>query len=147
MYRATYGLCHSREATEDLVQDDQAVAFVDRITPHLAHWLRHALQREQTSAGLADREPDALVLDADGAVCSLTDQARHWLKQSPIDRGTGLELPTGVHCVARNAARSDGTSAAPCASVRLTCGELLIVQGAALQPATARRATHGCGLR
>jgi hypothetical protein len=44
-----------------------------------------------------------IILDEDGTVRSVTDQAQFWLEQFPRDRGTGLQLPVAVHAVARRA--------------------------------------------
>jgi DNA-binding CsgD family transcriptional regulator len=117
---------------------DQEVAFVTRIGAHLAHGLRDALLREQAAAGPADRAPGVIVLDRDGSVRSLTEQARFWLGQFPPDRGTGLELPVAVHAVAMRALTPRPEPAVPpSASVRLTSGQWLTVHAAAL---------HGDGL-
>ena len=65
----------------------QEVAFVTRIGAHLAHGLRDALLREQATAPPAGRAPGVIVLDRDGSVRSLTEQARFWLGQFPPTAG------------------------------------------------------------
>ena len=113
---------------------DEEVAFVARVGEHIAHGLRDALLREAASAAIADHAPGVIVLDRDGSVRSLTDQARFWLEQFPPDRGTGLELPAVVHAVARRALRAaPGPEARRHASLRLSSGGWLTVHAASLQ--------------
>jgi DNA-binding CsgD family transcriptional regulator len=114
---------------------DQEVAFVARIGAHLAHGLRHALLREEAAEGMQDRAPGVIVLDDEGTVRSLTDQARFWLERFPADRGTGLDLPAAVHAVAGRAlaGASSGSLVPPYASVRVTSGEWLTIHAAALE--------------
>jgi DNA-binding CsgD family transcriptional regulator len=113
---------------------DQEVAFVARISAHLAYGLRDALLREVAAAGMADHAPGVIVLGQDGSVRSLTDQARFWLEQFPHDRGTTLDLPGAIHAVASRtvAPGGSGVAAPPSASVRLSSGQWLTVHGAAL---------------
>lgn len=86
---------------------DQEVGFITRIGAYLGHGLREALLRE-TAAGQPDRAPGVIILDKDGSVRSVTDQARFWLEQFPRDHQTGLQLPVAVHAVARRASRRPG---------------------------------------
>jgi DNA-binding NarL/FixJ family response regulator len=113
---------------------DHEVAFVARSAPHIAHGLREAMLREASAAGAADRAPGVIVLDPDGSVRSLTDQASFWLEQFPSDRGTGLELPAVVHAVARRALTPAGSESEsrPHASVQLTSGQWITVHAATL---------------
>jgi DNA-binding CsgD family transcriptional regulator len=113
---------------------DREVAFVARIGAHVGHGLRYALLREAAADGIPDRAPGVIVLDRDGSVRSITDQARLWLERFPADRGTGLELPAAVHAVAGRALASARSPASlpPYATVRLTCGEWLTVHAATL---------------
>jgi DNA-binding CsgD family transcriptional regulator len=119
--------------------NDQEVAFVARVGDHLAHGLREALLREEASAALTDRGPGVIVLDTDGRVRSLTDQARIWLEQIPSDHRTGLELPAVVHAAARRALQSPDSALdpGPCASVRLTSGSWLTIHASPLRPSHA----------
>jgi len=114
---------------------DQEVEFVARVSAHIAQGLRDALLREAACAAAVDRAPGVIVLDAEGSVCSLTEQARFWLEQIPADRGTGLELPAVVHAVARRALHAGHAAQPPTgyASVRLTSGSWLTVHAAPLQ--------------
>jgi DNA-binding CsgD family transcriptional regulator len=114
---------------------DQEVKFVARISEHVGHGLRDALLREQPTACRPDRAPGVIVLDADGSLRSLTEQAKVWLEQFPADRGSGLELPAVVHAVARRtlAATGSGPEARPHASVRLPSGGWLTVHAATLR--------------
>jgi DNA-binding CsgD family transcriptional regulator len=116
---------------------DREVAFVARVGEHIAHGLRDALLREAVTAADADRAPGVIVLDHDGSVRSITDQARFWLEQVPSDRGSGLELPAVVHAVARRALMPSPSDAdgqvRPSASVRLTSGRWLSLHAAKLQ--------------
>jgi DNA-binding CsgD family transcriptional regulator len=75
-----------------------------------------------------------ILLDGDGSVRSLTDQARFWLEQFPHDRGVRLELPAAVHAVANRALRPEhsGPAVAASTSVRLISGQWLTIHGAAL---------------
>jgi DNA-binding CsgD family transcriptional regulator len=113
---------------------DREIAFVARISAHLAHGLRDALLREAAAAGMADHAPGVIVLDRDGSVRSLTEQARFWVGQFPNDRGTSLGLPAAVHAVAGRALAPAGPGPAvpPSATIRMTCGHWLTVHGAAL---------------
>ena len=115
--------------------NDQEIAFVARVGAHLGQGLRDALLREAAAADLTDHAPGVIVLDADGTVRSLTDEARSWLEQFPVDRGSRLELPAVVHAVARRAlsAPDSGPNTRPYANVRLTSGEWLTVHAATLQ--------------
>ena len=117
--------------------DDREVAFVARVSAHIAHGLRDALLREAASAATAERAPGVIVLDADGSVRSLTDRARFWLEQIPSDHRTGLELPAVVHATAIPALRPEGSGSDPGrgASVRLTSGGWLTIHAAPLQTA------------
>jgi DNA-binding CsgD family transcriptional regulator len=78
-----------------------------------------------------------IVLDEDGSVRSLTDQASLWLGQIPRDRDTGLELPAVVHAVARRALDLDAAHPhpEPYASVRLRSGSWLTIHGSVLHSA------------
>ena len=114
---------------------DDEVAFVARIGEHIGHGLRDALLREQATACGPDRAPGVIVLDGDGSVRSLTEQASFWLEQLPADRGSGLELPAVVHAVARRTltAAGSGPEARPHANVRLASGGWLTVDAATLR--------------
>jgi DNA-binding CsgD family transcriptional regulator len=114
---------------------DQELAFVARVGGHIAHGLRDALLRTAAAAGGPDRGPGVIVLDGDGSVRSLTEQARFWLDQLPPDRGSGLELPAVVHAVATRALRgvASGPHTQAYASLRLTSGSWLSVHAATLQ--------------
>jgi DNA-binding CsgD family transcriptional regulator len=114
---------------------DKEIAFIARIGAHLGHGLRDALLREQAAAGMPARAPGVIILGRDGAVRSLTDQARFWLEQFPPDREAGLMLPGAVHAVARRAlASADPGPARPSAAlVRLTSGHWLAIRAAGLR--------------
>ena len=114
---------------------DDEVAFVARIGEHIGHGLRDGLLREQAAACGPDRAPGVIVLDGDGSVRSLTEQASFWLEQFPADRGSGLELPAVVYAVARRTltAAGSGPEARPHASVRLVSGGWLTVHAAVLR--------------
>jgi DNA-binding CsgD family transcriptional regulator len=97
-----------------------------------AYRLRDALLREQAAATPA-RAPGVIVLDRDGTVRSLTDQASFWLEQFQPDRETGLELPAAVHAVAQRAFGGSHQGGLSTAAVRLTSGQWLTVQAASLR--------------
>jgi len=122
---------------------DWELAFVARIGEHVAYGLREAMLREQATATGPDRAPGVIVLDLDGSVRSLTDQARSWLEQLPPDRGSGLELPAVVHAVAKRAlsrVSADGEPR-PSARVRLTSGGWLSLHADTLQTNLAEATT------
>ena len=121
---------------------DPEVAFVTRIGAHIGHGLREALLRE-AAASQPDRAPGVIILDEDGSVCSVTDQARFWLEQFPRDRGTGLQLPVAVHAVARRAVAQvrPGQAVPAYASVRLISGKWLTVHAAPLHTNSPNPAT------
>jgi DNA-binding CsgD family transcriptional regulator len=113
---------------------DGELAFVSRISGHIAEGLREALLREAATAHVTDRAPGVIVLAPDGSVRSLSEQATFWLERFPRDRGTGLELPAVVHAVARRVlASGPSPQARPNATVRLPCGEWLTVHASPLQ--------------
>src|SRR5262249_42663592 len=97
---------------------------------HLGYGLREALLRE-AAASQPDRAPGVIILDKDGSVRSVTDQARFWLEQFPRDRGTGLQLPVAVHAVARRAG-AQARPGPPYATVRLLSGKWLPAHAAPL---------------
>jgi DNA-binding CsgD family transcriptional regulator len=116
--------------------DDDEVAFVGRISSHVGHALRGALVREAADGdAAAGRAPGVILLDSDGRVRSLTERARAWLEQIPADRGTGLELPSVIHAVARRAMTAAGATsgARAYASLRLASGGWLTVDAAMLE--------------
>lgn len=120
------------EGQADFSSDE--VAFVSRISGHIAHGLREALLREAATRGVTDRAPGVILLAPDGSVRSLSEQATFWLERFPRDRGTGLELPAAVHAVARRVQVSGSPPAARAqATVRLTSGEWLTVHASPLQ--------------
>jgi DNA-binding CsgD family transcriptional regulator len=111
---------------------DPEVGFVTRIAAHLGHGLREALLRE-AAASQPDCAPGVIILDKDGSVRSVTDQARFWLEQFPRDRGTGLQLPVALHAVAERAmATPSHPVLPPYATVRLISGKWLTVHAAPL---------------
>lgn len=122
---------------------DQEIAFAARVSEQLGHGVREALLREATATAPPDRAPGVIVLDADGLVRSLTDQARFWLDQFPADRGTELDLPVAVHAVARRAlARArQGPAVPPYASVRLDSGQWLTLHAAPLHAGSTEAGT------
>jgi len=120
---------------------DPEVAFVTRIGAHLGHGLREALLRE-AAASQPDHAPGVIILDRDGSVRSVTDQARFWLEQFPRDRGTGLQLPVAVHAVAERAmATPSHPVLLPYATVRLVSGKWLTVHAAPLHTGSPDPAT------
>jgi DNA-binding CsgD family transcriptional regulator/GAF domain-containing protein len=114
---------------------EQEIAFVSAVGSHIGHALRDALLSESNGA-TAGQGPGVIVLDGDGGVRSLTEQAKRWLEQIPLDRGTGLSLPAVIHAVARRAAtRSSSPAPSPHANLRLASGHWLTVGAAALESA------------
>ena len=117
--------------------NEEEIAFVARVGAHIAQGLRDALLREAGGAAITDRAPGVIVLDDDGSVRSLTDQATLWLGQIPRDRDTGLELPAVVQAVARRVLDLDVAHPhpEPYASVRLRSGSWLTIHGSILHSA------------
>jgi DNA-binding CsgD family transcriptional regulator len=119
------------EGQPDFSNDE--VAFVSRISGHVAHGLREALLRETATASVTHQAPGVIVLAPDGSVRSLSAQASFWLERFPRDRGVGLDLPAAIHAVARRAlASGPPPDARTQATVRLTSGEWLTVHASPL---------------
>src|SRR5262249_26191081 len=110
----------------------EEVAFVARISDHLALGLRLALLHESADAAGAPRPPGTIVLRDDLSLESLTAQAERWLEDFPPDRGTGLELPAVVYAVARRAraVAAGGSDLPPAARVHLRSGRWIVVHAA-----------------
>lgn len=111
------------------------VAFVARVSSHVAEGLRLGILLEAANEAAGDGSPGMLVLREDLSIESLTPQAETWLARLPSDRGTGLELPAVVYAVARRvraAVTDGGTPSSPRARVPLTSGIWLVVHAAPL---------------
>lgn len=109
------------------------VAFVERVSDHVALGLRMALLRDADETTDKERSPGMIVLGDDLSIESQTAQAHVWLEQFPADRGTGLELPAVIYAVARRARATAARSDQPAAArVRLTSGRWLVAHASSL---------------
>src|SRR5262245_12901152 len=110
------------------------VAFIERVSNHVALGLRLALLRAAETSG-DEGMPATLVLREDLTLESATAHASQWLEAFPADHGTGFELPAAIVAVARRAralaagAPSEGPAAA---RVRLVSGRWLALHAAPL---------------
>jgi DNA-binding CsgD family transcriptional regulator len=124
---ACWAECCLARLREDAAFTDAEVAFVAGLSEPVALGIRTALRAVTCAEGPADGdEPGMLVLDAAGAVESMTGAAARRLDELPAD---GLRIPAVVHEVARRAL----SSAAPLrARVRARKGRWLLVHGGVL---------------
>jgi DNA-binding CsgD family transcriptional regulator len=119
---------------EDPPFSDGEVAFVAALSEPVAIGVRAALR---TATGVDDPtagdEPGMLVLDADGAIESMTGAAERWLDELHDD---GLHVPAAIHEVARRA-QSCRAPVRARVRVRARSGRWLLVHGAALRDTAA----------
>jgi DNA-binding CsgD family transcriptional regulator len=135
---ATWGMtCVSRDAGDPDFDDDE-LAWLRTIAPHVGRGLRDALARPPAEPSPL-WAPGMLVLRDDGSIEYKTGDAERWLGAMPM---TGdYELPPTVVAVALQA-RAEALAATPAyetpaqARVRLDTGVWLYVHAAALRDAT-----------
>ncbi len=103
--------------------DAREIDLIRRICPHLAEGLRRAAAIGPVAVGSAEaRAPGIIVLDANLAVMSMSQEAEQWLAEiSEADWPPASELPIAAYAAAARLARLDeGPAAAqPPATVRL----------------------------
>ncbi|MEY2398536.1 MAG: hypothetical protein QOJ00_1710 [Actinomycetota bacterium] len=85
----------------------QEVALVSRLAPHIGEGLRRATLAAGFASAPATAERGVVILDADGSVVSMNDEAERWLAQIPdSDWPASSELPLPIATVAAAAASS-----------------------------------------
>jgi DNA-binding CsgD family transcriptional regulator len=115
---------------EDAPFSDADVAFVADLSEPVAIGIRSGLRATRSvDESSAFDGPGMLVLDADGAIESMTGPAARWLDELPQDR---LPVPAVVHEVARRAQSVRGPLLAR-ARVRARGDRWLLVHGAVLR--------------
>lgn len=136
-------VCLARAAGEPPFSAQDA-AFLAGITQQVGDGLRTGLLLDRArSVSAGSGGPGLVVLQDDGSVDAVSDDARRWLADLPDE---GLELPSVVYEVARRARllADTGVSGPPArARVRSTSGRWLSVHGARLRPITAGSPTTG----
>jgi DNA-binding CsgD family transcriptional regulator len=76
------------------------VAFIGRLTPHMAEGLRKALLLGSTTASKAPDEPGLLLLAEDLSVVAITPAAERWLSEvAEVDWSRKLALPSAISAV------------------------------------------------
>jgi DNA-binding CsgD family transcriptional regulator len=99
------------------------IDLIRRISPHLADGLRRAITIGPVAAGSAEvTRPGIIVLDANLAVMSMSQEAQQWLAEiGEADWPPASELPIAVYAAAARLARLDEgpATAQPPATVRL----------------------------
>lgn len=136
-------VCLARAAGEPPFSAEDA-AFVAAIGEQIGEGLRTGLLLDiARSAPPSSTHPGLVVLQDDGSLDAVSDDARRWLAELPDD---GLELPSVVYEVARRArVLADTARSGPPARARIrSTSELwLTLHGARLRPATSDRPTTG----
>jgi DNA-binding CsgD family transcriptional regulator len=134
---ATWGqLCLARGDGEPAFSAAD-VAFLSSVAGRVGSGLRSAVLLECTaSAKPSNRIPGLVVLQDDGSVDSVSDQALEWLSEMSELRGEGKELPTVIYEVARRArllADTDQPGPPARARLRLPSQQWLVVHGTRLR--------------
>jgi DNA-binding CsgD family transcriptional regulator len=76
------------------------VAFIGRLTPHIAEGLRKALLLGSTTASKVPEEPGLLLLAEDLSVVAITSAAERWLSEiAEVDRSRKLAWPSAISAV------------------------------------------------
>ncbi len=76
------------------------VAFIGRLTPHIAEGLRKALLLGSTTASAVPEEPGLLLLAEDLSVVAITSAAERWLSEiAEVDRSRKLAWPSAISAV------------------------------------------------
>jgi DNA-binding CsgD family transcriptional regulator len=120
--------CLARAAGEPEF-DAAELDFVAAVATDVGRGVRTALLTDRRTAAVPRRGgAGMLVLDAEGTIESLTDEAERWLAELPAD---GLELPGLIYEVAERS-RSGPRGAPARARVRSSSGTWLVVEGARL---------------
>jgi DNA-binding CsgD family transcriptional regulator len=126
-------VCLARAAGEpDFSPDD--TAFLAAVCGEIGDGLRSALLLDSACSAVPGRAPGLVVLQDDGSVEAMSDDAVHWLAELPDE---GLELPPVVYEVARRARSlaDTGRPGLPArARVRVPSQHWLVLHGARLRP-------------
>lgn len=95
--------------------DASEIGLIRRISPHIAEGLRRAVTIGPVAAGGADTTvPGMIVLDADLAVVSMSQEAERWLAEiGPADWPGASELPVPVYAAAAGLVRLESDPATP----------------------------------
>jgi DNA-binding CsgD family transcriptional regulator len=104
----TWGLVQLNRAKGSKPYREDEVALIRALVPHLARGLRASLTTEP-STPVADRGPGMAIIDGEGNLLSLTEEAEAWLGDLATSelgaRGRGDELPWEIAALAISARR------------------------------------------
>jgi len=132
--------CLARAAGEPAFGPDDT-AFLTAVCGEIGNGLRSALLLDSACSAVPGRAPGLVVLQDDGSVEAVSDDAVDWLAELPDE---GLELPSVVYEVARRARSlaETGRPGLPArARVRVPSQHWLVLHGARLRPVASRRPT------
>ncbi len=133
-------VCLARAAGDPAFSPDDT-AFLTGVCGEIGDGLRSALLLDSACSAVPGRAPGLVVLQDDGSVESMSDDAVHWLAELPDE---GLELPSVVYEVARRARSlaETGRPGLPArARVQVPSQHWLVLHGARLHPVASRRPT------
>lgn len=114
------------------------VAFIGRLTPHIAEGLRKALLFGSVTGSMAPNEPGLLLLAEDLSVVAITPAAERWLTEvAEMDGSHKLALPSAISAVvARLQAIERNTEMSPSllpkVRLRTTSGHWLMLHASRL---------------
>ena len=92
-------LCLHRERSSPQFTPAE-VAFIGRLTPHMAEGLRKSLLLGSTTGSKVPNEPGLLLLDADLSVVAITPIAERWLSEvAEVDWSRKRALPSAISAV------------------------------------------------
>lgn len=119
--------------------DDGDKAFLQKVTPHLAHGARTAMMVVEAAEADTPDAPGLLMLTDRGEVRSATEEARRWLEELPDGGFDPGRLPSAVLAVAGAAIRA--TDGGPLAFARILArsGTWVVLHGACLDDGGERR--------
>jgi len=107
-------LClHREDASKGF--DAREIDLIRRVSPHVAEGLRRAVTSGPVAAiGAEDAFPGMIVLDANLAMVSMSQEAERWLAEiGEADWPNVSELPIPVYAAARLVRLEDGPATAP----------------------------------
>jgi len=136
------GLGLYRETGQSMF-DDQELAFVRQVAPHLAEGARRALLIGEATDPEGPEAPGLLVLSDDGEVESATPGVERWLRALPDGDWDADRLPSSVLAVAGRALRTaehpDEPGQVAVSRVLSRAGTWVVLHGASLVSGGARR--------
>ena len=123
--------------------DEQELAFVGQVAPHLAEGARRALLVGEATDPEGPDAPGLVVLSQDGELESATPGVERWLAALPDGDWDAAKLPSAVRAVAGRALRTaehpDQPGEVAVSRVLSRSGTWVVLHGAALVSSSARR--------